>query len=49
MKCSILLLVAFLFFGCSGIEDEKRNGERIVSISPSVTATVVAIGAAIHP
>jgi iron complex transport system substrate-binding protein len=45
MKCSILLLAAFLFFGCSGIEDEKTNGERIVSISPSVTATVVAIGA----
>jgi iron complex transport system substrate-binding protein len=44
MKCNILLLIV-LFFGCTSVENEQVVGERIISLSPSITATVVAIGA----
>ncbi len=45
MKCRFLL-VLFVLFGCTSAKEEPdESGERLVSLSPSITATIVDIGA----
>jgi ABC-type hemin transport system substrate-binding protein len=40
-----IFLAVFVLVGCTNVNEEQQNGERIVSLSPSITATLVDVGA----